>query len=172
MLNIKDFIITNKQILIKDNILKSLFKKNLSSNEINILTSHIRNLLISRNEPIKNLYMYTYHSLDNEFKSHSALLRLQCTANNIYVQYHEDVPYITLNNNTIIFYSNKHLYLTSNRIITAVGSIHNNHISWDNSITLLDYGYMKLPTPKHLPDDNQILPTLVLNNLSQDNQNT
>ena len=111
MLNIKDFIITNKQILIKDNILKSLFKKNLSSNEINILTSHIRNLLISRNEPIKNLYMYTYHNLDNEFKSHSALLRLQCTANNIYVQYHEDVPYITLNNNTIIFYSNKHLYL-------------------------------------------------------------
>ena len=119
MLNIKDFIITNKQILIKDNILKSLFKKNLSSNEINILTSHIRNLLISRNEPIKNLYMYTYHNLDNEFKSHSALLRLQCTANNIYVQCHEDVPYTPLNNKTIIFYSTKHLYLTSNRIIWA-----------------------------------------------------
>jgi hypothetical protein len=172
MISIKNFLTERKQILIKDSVLKLLFRRNLSSNEVNILNSHIRNLLIANNEPDSHLYIYTYHNLDNEFKQHSVLLRIQCTANNAYIQYHEDVPYININDNTTVFYSSKHLYLTTNNIITAIGTLNNNHISWDNTLVLNNDCYMKLPTNTILPDDSQILPTLVLNNLSQDNQNT
>ena len=172
MISIKNFLTKRKQTLIKDSVLKLLFRRNLSSNEVNILNSHIRNLLIASNEPNSRLYIYTYHNLDNEFKSHSALLRLQCTANNAYLQYHEDVPYININDNTTVFYSSKHLYLTTNNIITAIGTLNNNHISWDNTLVFNSDCYMKLPTNTILPDDSQILPTFVLNNLSQDNQST
>lgn len=112
MVNISDFIFKHKQFISNDNELQLLLYKNLSQDDVQFLSMYLLNECLIDNERIQNLDMYTYHSLYNEFKSHSALLRLQCTANNIYVQYHENVPYITLNNNTIIFYSNKHLYLT------------------------------------------------------------
>lgn len=170
MVNISDFIFKHKQFISNDNELQLLLYKNLSQDDVQVLSMHLLNECLIDNERIQNLDMYTYHSLYND--SFGPSFRLQCSAYNVYVQHQKAMSHIDINKNTTIYYNNNNLYLVTNRIITATGIITNNTISWSNKITFSNDCFMKLPTNTILPDDSQILPTLVLNNLSQDNQNT
>ena len=173
MLNITDYLIENKQMLIQYESLKFLFKNNLSADEVKrlneyIIREHYATYYVPPTKQVPNLCIYTYYNCESDMYS----IGLQCTANNVYVLYHDGMSSINLSDDTDIYYDNNKLYLVKDRIIIAVRTFDKNHILWSDTIILNNYGYMKLPFPTVLPDDSKILPTFVLNNLSQDNQNT
>lgn len=165
MLNITNYLLKHKRILIKDDKFKPLFEKNLSHYKVRILSTDIFDKCKIEEEPIPYLYHYTYHVLDNSYLLPQ--LRLQCTAYNVYVQHQEFLLSINLSEDTIVYYYDEHLYLAHNRIVVAVGTIRNHSIHWSNTITFYD-SYMKLPKPDILPDDNQILPTIILHTMKSD----
>jgi hypothetical protein len=163
MVNISDFIFKHKQFISNDNELQLLLYKNLSQDDVQVLSMHLLNECLIDNERIQNLDMYTYHSLYND--SFGPSFRLQCSAYNVYVQHQKAMSHIDINKNTTIYYNNNNLYLVTNRIITATGIITNNTISWSNKITFSNDCFMNLHMPDNLPNNNDILSAIILNNL-------
>lgn len=164
MINIADYLTKNKHRIARHNEFKLLFKHSLSIQEVSLLSNNL--FIKAGSEPMyASLFNYTHHILFNNKKV--LALCLQCTDTAVYIQSKHEADSITLSNNTIIYYIDNYIYLVSNRIVTAIGIIKNDTISWSNTITFDDC-YMDLPKDTILPEDNKILPMLILNNFQKE----
>jgi hypothetical protein len=167
MINISEFIIENEQTILKHKGLELLYQNDiLSADEVTLLSNNIFQWYTTYPlETRMNLYNYTNHVLCTNERI--GMLSIQCTISNTYIQFQRTVPSITFDN-TIIYYIDNELYLTENRIVIATGSINKQHIVWSDTITFDNNCYIKLPFTTNLPDDNQIIPTIILNKLSNE----
>ena len=171
MIDIKGYINLKKDIILKDECLKKMFCKNLSRQDVTIIKERLFSKSFSDNFNFGTIYKYTHHALDNNVRNPLKVLSLLCTANDTYVQYHEDIFNIELNNNDIVYLieNNKKALLTRNRIVIAAGTININLITLSDTLYFKNNCYVKLPIPNELYNDEYIsqfiISKLVLNSL-------
>lgn len=167
MINIKDYLIENKRRICRHKEFRLLFKPSLSEREVDELSHNLfTKFQYGHSSMYIDLFDYTHQILSNS-ETEIIALCLQCTDSNVYVLFERGINSIILSKDTIIYYLDNNLYLTSNHIVTATGVINNSTISWSNTITFDDC-YMDLPKDTILPEDNKILPMLILNNFQKE----
>lgn len=109
-----------------------------------------------------NLHDYTNHVICGSTRI--SMLSIQCTYHFVYIQFTCAIPFIQLDKDTTLYYLDNKLYLSSNRIIIATSIIKNGTISWSDTITFDNICFMNLPTLNILPNNEDILPSIILSN--------
>lgn len=151
MIDIKCYINLKKDIILKDECLKKMFCKNLSLQDVNSIKEKLFTKSFTNYFNFGTIYKYTHHTLNNNVIKLLKTLCLLCTANDTYIQYHENIFNIKLNNNDVnviyLIENNKKSLLTRNRIVITAGVININSITRSDTLYFKHNCYVKLPIP-------------------------